>query len=112
MRTLAAESAVRTLSGFAGYDGDKQCNREAQHWLLRRMVSVFGQSSIEQFVGRWHRLGDTHFEIWLKANLAAVRLIQTSSSAKADYPVFQGVEIEPRSRGVLDTRLRGYDGFR
>src|SRR5436190_17895219 len=37
------------------------------------------------------------------------RCIQPSSSAKADDPVFQHSSNRPRSRGVLDTRFRGYD---
>ncbi len=38
--------------------------------------------------------------------------LSPSSSAKADDPVSQRPAIELRSRGVLDTRFRGYDASR
>jgi hypothetical protein len=34
---------------------------------------------------------------------------QSSSSAKADDPVFRGFTVHLKGRGVLDTRFRGYD---
>jgi hypothetical protein len=37
---MTGDGPLSTLSGSAGYDSGKQCSGEAQHRLLRMMVSV------------------------------------------------------------------------
>jgi hypothetical protein len=43
--------------------------------------------------------------------LRSAHLAPTSSSAKADDPVFRAASVQRWRHGVLDARFRGHDGF-
>ena len=69
--------------------------------LPSRAGSLFG--------GRRERSGDVAAGVFQGEEVVAQRREHApSSSAKADDPVFRALD---ERRGVLDTRLRGYDGF-